>query len=253
MIIYFSGSGNSLAIARQLAEGLGEQLVPLYSAVKQDLTSEKRIGFVFPTYDLDAPKAVKTLVPRLQLPKDAYTFVVITCGAQTNNAVWTLRKLLSEKGIDIQYSHKIRVPDSSAVAFGRNPNDQKWKFEKYANRTRKILSDIKQNKQRLHFAGFDPVGWLFQKTSLAEKMEKSLQPQTNIERCVGCGICSKVCPQSNITIVDKTACLGDSCTMCLACLHFCPQQAMQFAGKTIPKEMQYHHPAIKAKDMMRKG
>ena len=50
MILYFSGTGNSLAIARKIAEAIDDQVLPLTEAVQQDLTNEKRIGLVFPTY-----------------------------------------------------------------------------------------------------------------------------------------------------------------------------------------------------------
>ena len=70
MILYFSGSGNSLAIARQLAEKLDERVMSLYDAVHADLQGETRIGFVYPTYWLDAPMAVKQLVAQLVLPKN---------------------------------------------------------------------------------------------------------------------------------------------------------------------------------------
>ena len=50
MILYFSGSGNSLAIARKLAEKLSEQVMPLRKAVSLDLSQERRIGLVYPTY-----------------------------------------------------------------------------------------------------------------------------------------------------------------------------------------------------------
>lgn len=153
MILYFSGTGNSLAIARKIAEALGEQVLSIYDAVKADLSGEKRIGLVFPTYNLDAPIAVTQLIPRIHFPKDAYTFVVITCGAQTNNAVWTVRRLLKRQGVRVDYCHKIRVPDSSALAFGRNPNDQAWKFDKFAPRLDTIIADLAAQKKRLYFCG----------------------------------------------------------------------------------------------------
>ena len=37
MILYFSGTGNSLAVARQLAERLNEPLMPLINAAGHDL------------------------------------------------------------------------------------------------------------------------------------------------------------------------------------------------------------------------
>ena len=116
MILYFSGTGNSLAISRQLAERLGEQVMPLNLAVKRDLSQERRIGLVFPCYWFNAPRAVTELVPRLQLPKDAYVFIVIPCGAQAGNAIWTVRRMLAAKGVEVAYSHKIRVPANMVVA-----------------------------------------------------------------------------------------------------------------------------------------
>lgn len=248
MILYFSGSGNSLAVARKIAEGIGEQTMPLRVAAGMDLTAEKRIGLVFPTYWLDAPKAVRELVPQLQISPSAYLFVVVTCGAQTNNAVWRVRRLLREKGVEVSYCHKIRVPDSSALAFGRNPNDQAWKFERYAPRLQQIIGDVGAGKHALHFSGFDPFGWLLTLPAIAAKTQKATLPACNTELCVGCGVCSKICPQGNIALDDGKARVGDRCTLCLACVHFCPHQAMEIAGKPTKKECQYHHPEVKLED-----
>ena len=252
MILYFSGTGNSLAIARRLAERMNEQVISLYEAAGKDLTHEKRIGLVFPTYNLEAPKAVRALVPQLRLSPSAYVWIVITCGAQTNNAVWTVRRLLKRQGVTVDYCHKIRVPDSSAIAFGRNPNDQAWKFDKFAPRLETIIADLTAQKRQLHFAGFDPFGWLMSHTRLEEKMGALEQPCVNETACIGCGICVKVCPQENISLTDKKAHIGNTCTWCLGCVHFCPQQAIMVNGKTVAKEQQYHHPDIKLNDLIKR-
>ena len=235
MILHFSGSGNSLAIARRLAEKLNEQVMPLRDAVSIDLTKEKRIGLVYPTYWLDAAKPVRDLVPKLNINPSAYVFIVITCGAQTNNAVWSVRRLLGKKGIKVAYCNKIRVPDSSATGFGRNPNEQLWKFEKYEPRMKQIVDDLVNERHGTHYGGFDPFGWLLNRPGIAEKTQKATRPDTNTDKCVGCGICSKICPQGNITLVDGKAKIGNQCAMCLACLHFCPHQAMEINHKPTPK------------------
>lgn len=251
MILYFSGSGNSLSIAKKLAEKLNEQVMPLRDAISIDLTKEKRIGLVYPTYWLDAAKPVRDLVPKLNINPSAYVFIVITYGAQTNNAVWSVRRLLSKKGIKVAYCNKIRVPDSSATGFGRNPNEQMWKFEKYEPRMKQIIDDLVNERHGSHYGGFDPFGWLLNRPGIAEKTQKATQPDTNTDKCVGCGICSKICPQENITLVDGKAKIGNQCAMCLACLHFCPHQAMEISHKPTPKELQYHHPDIQLKNMMK--
>ena len=100
MILYFSATGNSLAVARQLAEQLSEQLMPLVEADGVDLTNEKRIGLVFPTYDFNLPPALPALLSRLNISPRSYVFTVITCGSMVGNCVWVLRRMLREKGID---------------------------------------------------------------------------------------------------------------------------------------------------------
>lgn len=45
--------------------------------------------------------------------------------------------------------------------------------------------------------------------------------------------------------------MTDDCTLCLACLHNCPQQAVEVNGRPTLKENQYRHPDVKVKDLMR--
>jgi len=61
-IYYFSGTGNSLHIARELHERLpGSKLIPIVSLLKQDIIEVKAevIGLVFPIYFMLAPRPVQ--------------------------------------------------------------------------------------------------------------------------------------------------------------------------------------------------
>ena len=249
MILYFSGTGNSLAISRQLAERLGEQVMPLNRAVTQDLSHEQRVGLVFPCYWFNAPRAVTELVPRLRLSEEAYVFIVIPCGAQAGNAIWTVRRMLAAKGIDVAYSHKIRVPDNSVVGFGRTPNDQVWKFDRYAGRLERIAADIAAGVRRCHYAWWGAAGALCALPTVQRRTLPMLTPAVDTDKCVGCGLCAQVCPQGNITLADGKARCGGNCTQCLACVHFCPHQAVELNSKPTPKTHQYHHPKVTVGDM----
>lgn len=249
MILYFSGTGNSLAISRHIAEKLNETVMPLSQAVHQDLSRERRIGLVYPSYWFNAPRAVTELLPRLQLPKEAYVFIVIPCGAQVGDSIHTVQKLLADKGLPLAYSQKIRVPDNSAVGFGRDPNKQVWKFEKYAERLERITEEIAAGTHSLHYAWWGPIGALCARPGMQRRTLPMLTPAVNPDLCVGCGICADVCPQGNIALTDGKARCGDNCTQCLACVHFCPKQAVELNGKSTPKAHQYHHPKVTVEDM----
>lgn len=251
MILYFSGTGNCLAISRKLAEGLNEQVLSLVKATKTDLTNEKKIGFVFPTYWFNVPKTVYETISELILPKNAYYFIVVPCGAQAGNAIWTIKRLLQKKGIKLGYCNKIRVPDNSAIGFGRNPNKQIWKFDKFAQRLNQIKKDIAISSFQHHFAWWDLISAIFALPFVEKRVKPMLCPACNEHKCIACGICVKVCPMGNIQTDNKgKITMGNNCAACLACIHFCPQQAMEIGKKPTPKEAQYHHPDIQLKDML---
>ena len=264
MILYFSATGNSLAVARQLAEQLHEQLMPLVEATGVDLTNEKRIGLVFPTYDFNLPPALRDMIAQLRISPKSYVFTVITCGSMVGNCVWVLRRILREKGIELAYSHKVSVPDNSALAFGRNPNKQLGKFARVPARMEQIIRELQAESHTLHYSWFGLLSWLLGRPAIENGMIKALGPKVNPDKCIGCDICVRVCPMENISLVEsrktkdrpsdskqseKVALTGDHCTVCLACVHACPQQAMTTHGHETLKERQYRNPQIKLKDL----
>ena len=66
--------------------------------------------------------------------------------------------------------------------------------------------------------------------------EYSSNLKVDSSKCVGCGMCEKLCHMDNITIVDKTAVSGDRCTMCYRCINKCPKQAITLLGKKVVEQ-----------------
>ena len=74
-VFYFSGSGHSLAVAKELSEMLACKLNPIER--KMETTAEETVVVVFPVYCQNIPKPV---VDFLKLMQSKYTVLIATYG-----------------------------------------------------------------------------------------------------------------------------------------------------------------------------
>ena len=82
-IYYFSGTGNSLHVAKELQRRIPEaKLLPITGlADKETVTSSgETVGFVFPHYASSLPKLVHAFIQKLDLGSARYLFAIATRG-----------------------------------------------------------------------------------------------------------------------------------------------------------------------------
>lgn len=63
--------------------------------------------------------------------------------------------------------------------------------------------------------------------------------------CIGCGLCEKVCSVGNIRITDNRPEWLHHCEHCMACIHRCPKEAIQYGSKT-KNRRRYYNPEVKS-------
>jgi len=243
IVFYFSGTGNSLKIAKCLKNEL-YNLEIVSMANPFDLKKQyDSIGFVYPTYYWGLPKKVIEFVENTNFSnnKNSYYYSIATYGGLIGNAIYQLYELLLNKhGIKLNYGQKIKMFANYVVAYDMSKSIEK--ITKKSNK--KIISIVNSIKNKMS-----------NKINKFTKIIKSLNNDfvksvSNMDKdylvndnCNGCGICEKVCPVKNIKIIDKKPKYLNNCEQCVACIQFCPQKAINYKDVTV-KRRRYTNPDI---------
>ena len=86
-IYFFTGTGNSLKVAKALTEKLkASELIPIAKIwqIENINSTTEKVGFIFPLYYSGLPKIVYDFIHKLDLCKSNYLFIVITSAVDIN-------------------------------------------------------------------------------------------------------------------------------------------------------------------------
>lgn len=233
IIFYFTSTGNSLHVARQLAVENTELLsIPqMVKRGKYEFEADE-IGIVYPIYRHMPPYMVRQFIQKAHL-KATYKFAVLTYGNRKCNAVEIWDGISGKAGHVFDYIGTIVMVDNWLPNFDMN---EQIRIDKHIpENLQKIASDIngrrhwhepvtglerEQHHGFLQRSGLDPeIGFLM-------KSEKSF---TVTDACIDCGICTYVCPRGNYELTSKGVKISGDCEYCFACIQNCPRKAIRFA------------------------
>lgn len=268
IIYYFSGTGNSLRAATVIAEKIGGAELVNARCNPEEVSAgdADMIGFVCPVYEWNISGAFRKFIKRLTINPKAYIFMVTTYIAVLGKSFETVEKILRDKGAHLDYGRALRCVASQCIAYPPFPSE-KIMIPFMEKQMARAGDEINLRKRR----DYPRMSMMTRK-----RYKKVMGPYMEIEKeydkgfftnekCSGCGTCEKVCPTRNISIQEKHPVWNHRCHGCNACVVYCPAKAIQFKTPKAYKELgtvvskmlrlpekrkRYHHPLIKAKDLM---
>lgn len=251
-IYYFTGTGNSLQIARQLQKQLKDSKIESMAKeppVQSVGGPEEIIGFVFPVYYWGPPRIVKRFTEKLDISKGTYCFAVINYGRFKIDTLSLLDDVLKEKGAELSYGAGIRLPGNYIVNYdSKSPEEINKITEEATIQIKKIAKDIEKKEVRpikRFLTGISRWG----NGLIYKNIENFDEKFIVTENCTSCGLCRDICPVQNIKLVNQKPTWFHHCERCMACIQWCPVEAIQYGQKTVERR-RYHNPHVTAEDIV---
>jgi ferredoxin len=250
-LFYCTGTGNSLWTARMVARELGDARISPISGKTVESEADA-IGIIFPVHMWGLPHRVIAFVDALPKDRSPYYFAVAVNAGQVAATLLQLKKLMHSKGLSLSAGFEIAMPSNYIPWGGPGPEEKRrGRFDKAAKKIAQIAAAIVRREQRPVDKG--PLWqnilftWLYRLAlPHVPAMDKSFWVD---EKCNLCGICKAICPCGNIGLTAGKPVWRHHCEQCLACIQWCPREAIQF-GKKTPRYERYHHPEVRLEDMM---
>ncbi len=243
MIFCFTGTGNSLAVARNLASRLGEDIVMInhYTHPEVNAGESARVVWVFPIYSWGVPPVVLDFIDKVKITAGGGVphFMVCTCGDDVGLAYVMWRRALARRGWRGVSAHSVAMPNTYVLLPGFDVDTAAVVREKLSAmpcRVERVAHAIKCCSN-VDDVVKGSMAWIKSKViyPLFVRFMMSPKPFHALSSCMGCGRCAANCPMGNIKMSSRRPMWNNHCALCLACYHSCPHHAVAYGKRTRDK------------------
>ena len=258
-IYYYTGTGNSLWVARMIAREI--ENVSVVSLADWDEVAEgidsQALGLIFPVHIWGVPRRVVRFARALKGLRPKYVFAVAVNGGQVSATLIQLRKIFHEVGITLSSGFAVTLPSNYIPWGGPGAREEQERLFQSALPKISRIAALVKNLSR----GPLEKGPLWQRLlfSAIYKLSFAKVPSWDKgfwvdEKCNRCAVCVRVCPARNVDMAGPGGkpSWKHQCEQCFACLQWCPQEAIQYGRKT-PGYERYRHPEVRLQDILPKS
>lgn len=227
MIFYFTGTGNCLYVANQL----DSELYSIPQVIHQEKLSfrAERIGIVCPIYGHEMPAMVKEFLAKAEFDTP-YFYIVLTYGARHGGAAELAAGYLAGIGKRADYITSMVMVDNFLPVF--DMTEQMAMDKQVEAQIARIAQDLTEQKREVQKASEEDKKTHEGYLEMVKNAPETIWADYVItDACIGCEICTRVCPAGCIHLEDQRAVhTGENCQACYACIHACPKMAIQFGN-----------------------
>ena len=242
MILYFSATGNSEFLAKSFGDELGDEVVDLFSYIKEGRSgvfeSDSPFVLVCPTYSWRVPLFLSNYLLTCDFKGSRDFYVVMNYGDSCGNAYYYIKEDLHKLGLNFKGLYGVKMPENYIMLFDIDSKEVNKKIiEEGSKKVGEIASFIR-NKEAFPKKNVGLTG-KFQSGVINPIFFKFIAKDNKFyatDKCISCGLCEKVCVLNNISYEDGRPVWNGKCTHCAACISKCPVSAIEYGKKTQGKD-----------------
>jgi ferredoxin len=274
-IYFFSGTGNSFYVAKELQAQIPEtRLLPIVALLErtQVKSEAKTIGFVFPVQALCIPVALRRLLRKLQVPGDAYVFGVATREGTVFHGFKQINNMLRRNSQELRAKFILTMPTSDPRGKGYRPPTEAEVAKMKAvidDKIKRIAETVRNRQCHLQKETEAPIktsygtirNFLIERLVVLAHKSSEYFGGVNYfyadQKCTACGICGAICLSGKVRLTEKKLPVWQRhvlCYMCFACVNLCPKQSVQIRSiwairSHSTENGRYCHPFANAKQI----
>jgi ferredoxin len=230
-IFWFSGTGNTLFIARKAKEILDTKgyhctLSPITRTAVVQAAADTATGIVVPVAVQGTFPIVWNFLKNLPDGKGSEVFLVDTLEKYSGGIKGPVKKILKKKGYKPVGAVELLMPNFFMAK--TEDADKKQKIEKSVQQLASFIDSLETGTAEWEdIPLYSDIMSSFFRSKMLAKLWTKIFKKNIAGTCINCGTCVRICPQDCADVNSRHIDVkSDKCILCQRCMEYCPVNAI---------------------------